>query len=148
MVFHDTMSSNLTFKQDSLVVKISDTTLSSDYYVIETTGIGTETFRVTVDLTRAFNGGYITLDQLEKAAPIVVTYRAQLSADANDKDSISNSAYVNDSAVDTVTGTVSDPETPPATGGMGAALFTVGGVALLAAAGALYVVSRKKNENA
>ena len=50
--------------------------------------------------------------------------------------------------MDTITGEVSDPDTPPATGGMGTALFTVGGVALLAAAGALYVVSRKKNENA
>lgn len=148
MVFHDTMSSNLIFNQDSLVVKIENTTLPSSYYQIKTENIGDETFTVTVDLAAAFNAGYITLEQLEKAAPIVVTYRAQLSSSAEDGDKISNSAYVNDSEVDTITGEVSDPDTPPATGGMGTALFTVGGVALLAAAGALYVVSRKKNENA
>lgn len=148
MVFHDTMSDNLIFNQDSLVVKIDSTTLPSSYYRIKTENIGDETFTVTVDLAAAFNAGYITLEQLGKAAPIVVTYRAQLSSSAANGDSISNSACVNDSEVDTITGEVSDPETPPATGGMGTALFTVGGVALLAAAGALYVVSRKKNENA
>lgn len=73
-------------------------------------------------------------------ASVVVSYDANVTASSG---AIQNSAYVNDSNVDTVTGTVGGGDTPE-TGGTGTTLFTIGGGAMLAAAGTLFVISRRK----
>ncbi len=146
MVFHDVMSDNLTFKAESLAVTIAGAELDAEWYdVSENTADGC-TFEVTIDLAALIEAGVITPDDLSDAAAVVVTYRAQVSEDALDGDEVENSAWVNDSNVDITEGEVTDDDTP-ITGGMGTAMFTVGGVTLLAAAGVLFVVNRRRNGN-
>lgn len=136
LVFYDTMS-GLSFNND-VAVFINGEELNKEYYQVSTNTAG-YTFTVTMDLISLLNDGVITTSQMG-TAPVKVTYSATVTATAGD---VSNTAQVNNSNVDTITGTV-----PGAgTGGSGTLMFTLGGAALLAAAGVLFVVNRRKAEN-
>jgi len=147
MIFHDVMSKNLEFDQDTLKVTVGNdgSVLPKEYYKVET-GKGDETFRVNIYLIAAFNDGYITYDELKKAEPIVVSYDASVSDKAIDGEKVENRAWVNDSEVDIVDGPVIDPDVP-STGGMGTKAFTAAGIALMgAAAGAVIVTGKRKKK--
>lgn len=149
LVFHDKMSSNLSFNQDTLKVEIMDNgklvELPKEYYKVRTDLEG-ETFRVTVGLVAAFNDGHISYDQLKNAAQIIVSYDAEVKDSAINGDTVKNEAWVNDSEVDIVDGPVIDPDVP-STGGMGTKAFTAAGIALMgAAAGAVIVTGKRKKK--
>lgn len=143
LVFHDTLSDNLTLDADTIAVRIGNTTVDAKYYTVVTQGLGTETFTVSVDLVAAFNDGhYFTWEEMG-AADVVVSYSAAVAANAADGDSVRNEAYVNNSRTDAVVGEVEVPDTP-STGGTGTVLFTVSGVGLMSAAAILLLVRRKQ----
>ena len=149
LVFHDKMSSNLSFDQDTLKVEIMDNgklvELPKEYYKVRTDLEG-ETFRVTVGLVAAFNDGHISYDQLKNAAQIIVSYDAEVKDSAINGDTVKNEAWVNDSEVDIVDGPVIDPDVP-STGGVGTKAFTAAGIALMgAAAGAVIVTGKRKKK--
>lgn len=146
LVFHDTLSSNLTLDASTIAVKIGNANLNARYYTVATEGIGTGTFTVTVDLVAAFNEGhYFTWEEMG-AAPVVVSYSATVDENAADGDEVKNEAYVNNSATDAVVGEVDIPYIPdtPSTGGTGTVLFTVSGVGLMSAAAILLLLRRKQ----
>ena len=149
LVFHDVMSSNLSFNQATLKVEIMNNgklvELPEKYYTVRTDLEG-ETFRVTVELVAAFNDGQISYDQLKNAAQIIVSYDAEVKDSAINGDTVKNEAWVNDSEVDIVDGPVIDPDVP-STGGMGTKVFTAAGIALMgAAAGAVIVTGKRKKK--
>lgn len=82
---------------------------------------------------------------------VTVTYSATVSENVQNEEDFKNEAYATynetPSVTSTVTGTVTpDPETPPTpgnTGGAGTTLFTVGGLGLMAVAGALLLRRRQ-----
>lgn len=118
--------------------------MDAAYYAVETEGLGTETFTVTVDLVAAFNDGhYFTWEEMG-TAPVVVSYSATVAADAADGDTVRNEAYVNHSATDAVVGEVDVTDTP-STGGSGTVLFTVSGLGLMSAAAILLLLRRKQS---
>lgn len=144
LVFHDTLSSNLVLDKGTIAVKIGEATVDAAYYAVETEGLGTETFTVTVDLVAAFNDGhYFTWEEMG-AAPVVVSYSASVAADAADGDTVRNEAYVNHSASDTVVGEVDVTDTP-STGGSGTVLFTISGLGLMSAAAILLLLRRRQS---
>lgn len=134
LVFTDTMT-GLELVEDSVVVTIDGEEVDSDYYTL--TSYSTS-FTVTIDVNGLYEDGEITEEQVQSAAPVVVSYDAAVTAGAGND--VSNTAQVNNSVEVTITGEV----TPPLTGGTGTTMFTVGGMILLVAAGALYVANRKK----
>ena len=149
LVFHDEMSSNLSFNQATLKVEIMNNgklvELPEKYYTVRTDLEG-ETFRVTVGLVAAFNDGQISYDQLKNAAQIVVSYDAEVKDSVINGDTVKNKAWVNDSEKDIVDGPVIDPDVP-STGGIGTKAFTAAGIALMgAAAGAVIVTGKKKKK--
>lgn len=142
LTFHDVMSDGLSFNPDSLHVLIGETRLDRDlnqYTLRETPDVG-DTFTLDLNLVALVNSGVISQSDLERAVSIRITYTATVGADALDQTQLSNEAWVNDSKHDEITGV-------PETGGSGTLMFTVGGAALLAAAGALFVVNRRKSGN-
>lgn len=164
LTFTDTMSSNLTLNTDSVEVKIGDTVVNNPtenedstttpYYTVssvtEDNDKNTKTFTVELNLTALYNDGKITDADIGIVDKVKVTYSATVSANAADKEDFQNKAnatYNNESSVySIVTGTVTDPKTPtpPAdTGGAGTTLFTVGGLGLMAVAGALLLRRRQ-----
>ena len=138
LVFYDTMS-GLSLDASSVEVTIDGSALNPSYFVLNTAPENGVTFTVTLDIQALYKAGIITNDMLGEAS-VVVSYDANVTASSG---AIQNSAYVNDSNVDTVTGTVGGGDTPE-TGGTGTTLFTIGGGAMLAAAGTLFVISRRK----
>lgn len=146
LVFHDTLSSNLTLNEDTIAVKIGNTVVDAKYYTVVTEGLGTETFTVSVDLVAAFNDGhYFTWEEMG-TADVVVSYSATVAGNAADGDTVRNEAYVNHSTTDAVVGEVDVPDTP-STGGTGTVLFTVSGVGLMSAAVVLILLRRKQSSD-
>ena len=154
MIFYDTMT-NLELNEDTLSVKIynhegnivRDLSDENGDYVLNTDPEGAYTFTVALDLSQLLEDGVISQNYLNEAYPIVVSYEATVTDqyDLGGGTEVSNGAFVNDSNVDIVDGELTDDT--PGTGGSGTLMFTVGGAALLAAAGALFVVNRRKNGN-
>ena len=154
MIFYDTMT-NLELNEDTLSVKIynhegnivRDLSEENGDYVLNTDPEGAYTFTVALDLSQLLEDGVISQNYLNEAYPIVVSYEATVTDqyDLGGGTEVSNGAFVNDSNVDIVDGELTDDT--PGTGGSGTLMFTVGGAALLAAAGALFVVNRRKNGN-
>lgn len=134
LVFTDTMT-GLELVEDSVVVTIDGEEVDSDYYTLTSYSTG---FTAAIDVNGLYEDGEITEEQVQSAAPVVVSYDAAVTAGAGND--VSNTAQVNNSVEVTITGEV----TPPLTGGTGTTMFTVGGMILLVAAGALYVANRKK----
>lgn len=140
LTFHDVMSNGLSFDRDSLNIMINETSLTEPTdYLKETPDTG-DTFTVDLDLVALVNRGVISKSDLEGAVSVYVSYTATVTSDAQGMEAISNTAWVNDSNHDTITGT-------PGTGGTGTLMFTMGGAVLLAAAGVLLAVNRRKNWN-
>ena len=102
-------------------------------------------FVLSIDCVAALNDGVFTVDDIGTAV-VLVTYTAKVNADAEDGASLKNTASVNGSADSVVTGDVTVPVEPPHTGGSGTAMFTVGGLVILAAAFVVLAVSRKKGK--
>ena len=100
-------------------------------------------FVLSIDCVAALNDGVFTVDDIGTAV-VLVTYTAKVNADAEDGAILKNTASVNGSAESVVTGDVTVPVEPPHTGGSGTAMFTVGGLVILAAAFVVLAVSRKK----
>ena len=154
MIFYDTMT-NLELNEGTLSVKIynhegnivRDLSEENGDYVLNTDPEGAYTFTVALDLSQLLEDGVISQNYLNEAYPIVVSYEATVTDqyDLGGGTEVSNGAFVNDSNVDIVDGELTDDT--PGTGGSGTLMFTVGGAALLAAAGALFVVNRRKNGN-
>ena len=154
MIFYDTMT-NLELNEGTLSVKIynhegnivRDLSDENGDYVLNTDPEGAYTFTVALDLSQLLEDGVISQNYLDEAYPIVVSYEATVTDqyDLGGGTEVSNGAFVNDSNVDIVDGELTDDT--PGTGGSGTLMFTVGGAALLAAAGALFVVNRRKNGN-
>ena len=154
MIFYDTMT-NLELNEGTLSVKIynhegnivRDLSEENGDYVLNTDPEGAYTFTVALDLSQLLEDGVISQNYLDEAYPIVVSYEATVTDqyDLGGGTEVSNGAFVNDSNVDIVDGELTDDT--PGTGGSGTLMFTVGGAALLAAAGALFVVNRRKNGN-
>ena len=102
-------------------------------------------FVLSIDCVAALNDGVFTVDNIGTAV-VLVTYTAKVNADAEDGAILKNTASVNGSADSVVTGDVTVPVEPPHTGGSGTAMFTVGGLVILAAAFVVLAVSRKKGK--
>lgn len=102
-------------------------------------------FVLSIDCVAALNDGVFTVDDIGTAV-VLVTYTAKVNADAEDGAILKNTASVNGSADSVVTGDVTVPVEPPHTGGSGTAMFTVGGLVILAAAFIVLAVSRKKGK--
>lgn len=152
LTFTDTMSSNLAMNAGSVVVKIGTGTVDSQYYTVSSVEETTDgkTFTVTLDLDALYNAKIISDNDIGEVKVVTVTYNATVSASAVDQETFENEAYATynnkDSVHSTVTGTVTKPEDPtptPETGGAGTTLFTVGGLGLMAVAGALLLRRRQ-----
>ncbi len=102
-------------------------------------------FVLSIDCVAALNDGVFTVDDIGTAV-VLVTYTAKVNDDAEDGAILKNTASVNGSAESVVTGDVTVPVEPPHTGGSGTAMFTVGGLVILAAAFIVLAVSRKKGK--
>ena len=102
-------------------------------------------FILSIDCVAALNDGVFTVDDIGTAV-VLVTYTAKVNDDAEDGAILKNTASVNGSAESVVTGDVTVPVEPPHTGGSGTAMFTVGGLVILAAAFIVLAVSRKKGK--
>ena len=149
LIFYDTLNrdaqgralnNNLLFN-NNVVVRIGSRTLTAGTdYTLAVPGANGETFTVSLDLIDLLNTGVITPEDLNTEVAIVITYSATVRSDATEGSTLINTAWVNDSGKDVVTGEVPGTES----GGPGTVLFTLGGAALLAVAGALYVVNRRK----
>ncbi len=93
------------------------------------------TFAVAVDLSALNANG--SLDNLLGEEVVVLSYQGKVTAGMGSE--VNNEAWVNDSNSDTTPGKVTIT-----TGGSGTLMYTIGGAVLLAAAGALFVVNRRK----
>ena len=143
LVFNDTMSGPITFKE-LVSVTIKGTAIDDTYYTLTPTANG---FTLTVDALKAYKDGIFGDADIGVAA-VVVTYTATVNADAADDAEIKNTANVNDSVDSIVSGDVDvpyTPPTPPATGGSGTALFTIFGLLMIGAAMVVLAFSRKRS---
>ena len=93
------------------------------------------TFAVAVNLSAINTDG--SLDGLLGEEVVVLSYEGKVTAGMGSE--VNNEAWVNDSNSDTTPGKVTIT-----TGGSGTLMYTIGGAVLLAAAGALFVVNRRK----
>ena len=139
LVFSDQMS-GLVLVSNSIQVYIGSDLLDSTWYTVDYTPTSGATFTVSINLSDLYDAGIIDSSDLSNATSVVVTYDAAVTATTG---LVENEAWVNDSTHDIVTGTVGGGDTPE-TGGTGTTLFTIGGGAMLAAAGTLFVISRRK----
>ena len=147
ITFHDSMSDNLTVTDASLQVWIEGNTTPLDInlygYTLDADGHG---FTVDLDIMALLNYGVIDEYDLLNASEIRVTYSAVVSENASDGEEVLNEAWVDwngeSSESDKTPGEVGGDT--PETGGTGTTLFTIGGGAMLAAAGTLFVISRRK----
>lgn len=153
LTFTDTMTSNLNPDTNSVEVKIGTESVGSQYYTVSNVAESADgkTFTVTLDLTSMYNNNVIDEDDFGESMVVTVTYSATVSENVQNEEDFKNEAYATynetPSVTSTVTGTVTpDPETPPTpgnTGGAGTTLFTVGGLGLMAVAGALLLRRRQ-----
>lgn len=143
LVFHDTLTGPITFNENSVKVTLGGEELTNEYYTLNTNPGNDETFTLTVDCVKALKAGLLQEGDIGRAA-VVVAYTATVNADAANGAEVSNTAYVNDSAIDTLEGTVNMPPTPPSTGGAGTLAFTLLGLTMTCGAAAAFVVRRKR----
>ena len=147
ITFYDSMSDNLTVTDASLQVWIEGNSTPLDInlygYTLDADGHG---FTVDLDIMALLNYGVIDEYDLLNASEIRVTYSAVVSENASDGEEVLNEAWVDwngeSSESDKTPGEVGGDT--PETGGTGTTLFTIGGGAMLAAAGTLFVISRRK----
>lgn len=93
LTFHDKMDEKLTLNEDTINVKINGTEINNKYYTITTTDLGDKcTFEVAVDLAAMYNDDKIAENDLG-VAPIVVSYTATLSDEA-EPGAYQNNAWV------------------------------------------------------
>lgn len=90
LIFLDTLDPMFSDPTD-FVVKIGDTELTSDQYVLDLSN--THQFTVTLDLAALYHANVITNEDIQGATPITVTYTATLSEDAT-AESYTNAAQV------------------------------------------------------
>lgn len=141
LIFRDTMT-GLELVDGTIALTINGKTIDSSYYEIEDEFTtypkylrGENTFAVAVNLS-ALNAND-SLDNLLGKEVVVLSYQGKVTAGMGSK--VNNEAWVNDSNSDTTPG-----EVTITTGGSGTLMYTIGGAVLLAAAGALLVVNRRK----
>ena len=145
LTFHDTMSDNLTITDAGVVITVDGTVLdiNSYYFDVDEDGHG---FTVELDVLNLLQYGVIDQYDLLNSSDIVISYTAVVSESAQTGDDVSNEAWVTwdggESNTDKTPGAVGGDT--PETGGTGTTLFTIGGGAMLAAAGTLFVISRRK----
>ena len=93
LTFHDKLNAKLT-TPENYVVKIGETALSADQYTLTATGLEDGcSFEISLDLAALYKDSVITKEDIEKATPIVVTYDATLSKEA-EAGSYENTAWV------------------------------------------------------
>lgn len=147
LIFRDTMT-GLELVDDTIALTINDETISAEYYVFEDASTADpeylesgNTFAVAVDLSAIHvSDEYGPLTNLGSGS-VVLSYNGEVTAEMGDV--VNNEAWINDNPnSDTTPGKVTIE-----TGGTGTLMFTLGGAALLAAAGALFVVNRRKSGN-
>ncbi len=143
LTFHDTMK-NLTFVDNSLSVKVGETTLNDTQYTVSLETDDNCTFHVVIDCVALLNANVFNIEDAGEI-PVVVAYQAKVAEDAKDNTEISNSASVNDSLVDVLAGDVDDTiPTPPSTGGTGTKMYTIMGIGIMVIAAAMYIANQKK----
>lgn len=141
LIFRDTMT-GLELVDGTMKLTINDVTINPTYYEIEDASTTDpkylregNTFAVAVNLSAINTDG--SLDGLLGEEVVVLSYKGKVTAGMGSK--VNNEAWVNDSNSDATPGKVTIT-----TGGSGTLMYTIGGAVLLAAAGALFVVNRRK----
>lgn len=81
---HDEMDEGLTYKEGTLAVTVNSVVLTEEQYekTITKNDDGTTTFLITMDLVRLCNEGVFTVQDIENAPEIIVTYTASLDMTA------------------------------------------------------------------
>ena len=81
---HDEMDEGLTYKEGTLAVTVNSVVLTEEQYekTITKSDDGTTTFLITMDLVRLCNEGVFTVQDIENAPEIIVTYTASLDMTA------------------------------------------------------------------
>lgn len=110
LVIHDQMADKLALDPDSFVVKLGNTELTNGTeYSVQIPGTESEspcTFEILIDLAKLYENGKITVDDIQNATPITVTYTATLADDVA-AGTYQNTAWVTypkgESSQDTVT---------------------------------------------
>lgn len=93
LIFHDKMDAGLIFNND-VEVTVNGKTLDTSLYTLETTCADGCTFEVTMDLVKIYQAGsYFTMDEIQDAPEIIVTYTAKLDENA-EPGSYKNQAWV------------------------------------------------------
>lgn len=86
LVIHDQMADKLALDPDSFEVKLGNTELTNGTeYSVLIPGTESEspcTFEILIDLAKLYENGKITVDDIQNATPITVTYTATLADDA------------------------------------------------------------------
>ena len=86
LVIHDQMADKLALDPDSFEVKLGNTELANGTeYSVLIPGTESEspcTFEILIDLAKLYENGKITVDDIQNATPITVTYTATLADDA------------------------------------------------------------------
>lgn len=141
LIFRDTMT-GLELVDGTMKLTINDVTINPTYYEIEDASTTDpkylregNTFAVAVNLSAINTDG--SLDGLLGEEVVVLSYEGKVTAGMGSE--VNNEAWVNDSNSDTTPGKVTIT-----TGGSGTLMYTIGGAVLLAAAGVLFVVNRRK----
>lgn len=143
LIFRDTMT-GLELVDGTIALTINGKTIPADYYDFEDMSTANpkylesgNTFALAVDLSAIHaSEEYGPLANLG-AGSVVLSYQGKVTAGMGSE--VNNEAWVNDSNSDTTPGKVTIT-----TGGSGTLMYTIGGAVLLAAAGALFVVNRRK----
>lgn len=147
LIFRDTMT-GLELVDGTIALTINGETIPAEYYDFEDASTADpeylesgNTFAVAVDLSAIHaSDEYGPLTNLG-AGSVVLSYNGEVTAEMGAV--VNNEAWINDNP--------NSSETPGKvtieTGGTGTLMFTLGGVALLVAAGALFVVNRRKSGN-
>lgn len=143
LIFHDKLSGDITFNSNSLKVTVGGKELSSGQYSLNESPADGHTFDLTIDVVKLLNEKVFNYEDAGKVA-VVVSYTGTVGGGAIDGSEISNSATVNDSVEDIVTGDVDNEKPiPPLTGGSGTIWFTIVGLGIMSGATITYIVRRK-----
>lgn len=93
LIFHDKMDAGLIFN-NGVEVTVNGKRLDTSLYTLETTCADGCTFEVTMDLVKIYQtGSYFTMDEIQDAPEIIVTYTAKLDENA-EPGSYKNQAWV------------------------------------------------------
>lgn len=144
LLFKDTLSGSLSLNNDSFVVTVNNTQLSSNEYTLNTSPLTGETFTLNIDVVSLLNLGKFDFSAAGKAE-VVVTYTATVT-ESEDGTVVENSASVNDSVVDKVTGEVVKEPTPPETGSTLSLIVKTIGICVVGAGCVMFVIKNKKKE--